>query len=450
MAFGRSGQVANALATVVSTVALLWVAIWNGYPLVYSDTSTYLSSGFVLDTPIDRPITYGIFLRLFSLNGVTMWTAVLVQALLLAVVLHRLLKEVGWAGAWSRVGAITWVALVTGLPFSAGQLITDVFTPILLCTVYLLLWSNSLSRKEIFGYGALLLVSYAMHMSHIGLTAMVLTIAVLLKLFRRSSVHPSWKRITLLVLIAVAGTAPMGPSLAKSKNTFYAARMAEHGVLQQYLEKYCDTDPVALCSRRGSIPASADSFLWAKDSPQSLYTDRSIMESEFGRIRSTMMTDPELLMAEGRATLRSIAIQLTRFAPGDGNGAFGPGTLLHERLVRHVPMDANAYSQARQMNRDEFEAAMPTWRIVHEAGVVIGLAALVLLAALQRLRVRIGRATWLMIAFLLAACMLNSAVNAGLVTVADRFGTKMAWAISFAAMIGLFDALRKVPHQSEV
>ncbi|MBK9149174.1 MAG: hypothetical protein IPM12_15320 [Flavobacteriales bacterium] len=426
-------------------VALLWVAIWNGYPLVYSDTSTYLSSGFVLDTPIDRPITYGVFLRLVSLNGVTLWTVVLAQALLLAVVLHRLLKEVGWVGAWSRAGGITWIALVTGLPFSSGQLITDVFTPILLCTLYLLLWSKSLPRREIFGYGALLLVSYAMHMSHIGLTAMVLALASMLKLFRRSSAHPSWKRIALLVLIACAGTVPMGPSLAKSKNTFYAARMAEHGVLQQYLVKYCDTDPVTLCKRREIIPASADSFLWAKDSPQSLYTDRSIMESEFGRIRSTVLTDPELLMAEGRATLRSIAIQLTRFAPGDGNGAFGPGTLLHERLVRHVPMDANAYSQARQMHRDVFESAMPTWRNVHEAGVMIGLAALVLLAAIHRLRVRIGRTTWVMIAFLLGACVLNSAVNAGLVTIADRFGIKMAWAIPFAAMIGLYDALRRVP-----
>ena len=59
------------LLLLLGTILLSWAAFYNGFPLIYSDTSTYLESGFVLETPLDRPITYGLLMRLFSLNGLT-------------------------------------------------------------------------------------------------------------------------------------------------------------------------------------------------------------------------------------------------------------------------------------------------------------------------------------------------------------------------------------------
>ena len=50
------------------TTALLWVALWNGYPTFYPDSGTYLECGFLLETPVDRPITYGLFIVATSLG----------------------------------------------------------------------------------------------------------------------------------------------------------------------------------------------------------------------------------------------------------------------------------------------------------------------------------------------------------------------------------------------
>jgi hypothetical protein len=66
----------NLFSFIATTCLLLFDALYNGYPLIYSDTGTYLSSGFLLETPFDRPITYGIFMRISSLNGVSLWGVV--------------------------------------------------------------------------------------------------------------------------------------------------------------------------------------------------------------------------------------------------------------------------------------------------------------------------------------------------------------------------------------
>jgi hypothetical protein len=46
----------------VGAIILMGVSFWNGFPLLYSDSSTYLSSGFDLDPPYDRPINYGLLI----------------------------------------------------------------------------------------------------------------------------------------------------------------------------------------------------------------------------------------------------------------------------------------------------------------------------------------------------------------------------------------------------
>ena len=46
-----------------AALLLLSVPVLNGYPLVYSDTGTYLRTAFEGYVPPDRPVWYGLFLR---------------------------------------------------------------------------------------------------------------------------------------------------------------------------------------------------------------------------------------------------------------------------------------------------------------------------------------------------------------------------------------------------
>ena len=75
----------------IGTLILSLIGLYNGYPLVYSDTGVYIASGLKEFVPVDRPIGYGLFIKLFSFNY-SLWLVVAFQNLITAFVLYELLK----------------------------------------------------------------------------------------------------------------------------------------------------------------------------------------------------------------------------------------------------------------------------------------------------------------------------------------------------------------------
>ena len=57
---GHSGTLrlrrAERAFVIVLAGVMLWPAVWNGYPLVHSDTGTYVESAFTGHVPVDRPV----------------------------------------------------------------------------------------------------------------------------------------------------------------------------------------------------------------------------------------------------------------------------------------------------------------------------------------------------------------------------------------------------------
>ncbi len=445
------GSVASVASTIVPVAFLLGAALWNGYPLVYSDTSAYLASGFLLETPIDRPITYGLFLRVCSFNGASLWWVVVAQAMLLAYAMGLALRGVGVERPWVRSAIIAAVGITTGASFIAGQLITDVFTPILFLVLFVLLSGQALTRTQRGTTYALFLLSYAMHMSHIAVLALVLIAFVARRLWfhRRALRSLAWRPLFTMLALAVVGTVAMGPSLAKSKNSYFAARMAESGVLQRYLQKYCATEHLRLCDRAGAIPRSADAFLWAEDSPQKLYADRKEMQEEFGRIGQGSFMDRELLGLHARGTVSNISRQLIHFDVGDGNGAFGAGELMDERISRFVPGDLASFNGAVQMQKDQFRSSIITFNRVYTLCMIAGLV-IVFALSFTRMKWKFGTGVMHVVLFLLGSYALNAAINSSLVMVADRFGTKMAWAIPFGAILLIATINKERHHQPSI
>src|SRR5471030_3065349 len=66
---------AAVLAVPAAEVSLLWPALWNGYPIVFADTGTYLSQAIHHYAGWDRQIFYSLFM--FPLHAtVTVWPVV--------------------------------------------------------------------------------------------------------------------------------------------------------------------------------------------------------------------------------------------------------------------------------------------------------------------------------------------------------------------------------------
>ena len=163
----------------LSAAVLLWPALWNGYPLVFSDTGTYLSQAIEHHLGWDRPVFYSLFL--FPLHmAVTTWPAIAAQALLVTHTLHlarrALLPEVS---AWWLLPGVGCLAIATALPWFASQLMPDVFTAILVLVLALLvLVPEQVSRRErawLVIFGAFII---AAHQSNVPLAMGLLLVLV--------------------------------------------------------------------------------------------------------------------------------------------------------------------------------------------------------------------------------------------------------------------------------
>lgn len=431
-----AARLPNLLWGALAITGLMGAAMWNGYPLVYSDTSSYLGSGFTLDTLVDRPITYGLFLRITSLNGLTLWTSILAQCALLWWCLSLTLEWAGVTGLMSRAIIVLALCTLTGLPFVSGQLMADAFTPMLVLSLLLLIAGEPPHSQRWWLHGIFAL-AFATHLSHAPLALLLIPVAIGISKAAGTGRH-AWRRAALLVPLMAVALIPMGSSLAKSKHVFFMAHMAEEGILQRYLGKHCPDEDLVICGA-ATIPASADAFLWGTDSPLNHFPSWSAAEPEFEAIIAGSLRDPELLLLHGKAWLSAGSRQLLRFAPADGMGPFATGTLLHQRIEAYIPFDAAAFARSRQSAGQLTPPHLdPLSRI--QAGIM-ALSAMLLLAH------AIARGTWrskgrLVALVLISAYVLNAFLNAGLVMVADRFAAKLAWTIPLAALLVALGHLR--------
>ena len=120
---------------------LLYPAVWNGYPIVFADSGTYLSQAIHHYVGWDRPIFYSLFMLPLH-AGVTVWPVVGVQALIAAYVLHLVCRILLPGLSDSRfVAGVAALSCVSWLPFLVSELMPDNFTPLLLLLLAVLAWT---------------------------------------------------------------------------------------------------------------------------------------------------------------------------------------------------------------------------------------------------------------------------------------------------------------------
>jgi hypothetical protein len=117
---------------------LLWPALWNCYPLLFSDSGTYISQVVERHLGWDRPPFYALAVVLISLR-LSLWPVVLAQGLLTGWVLH-LLRRALWpgVGAWSLPVLAAMLGLVTSLPWITAEIMPDFLTALMAAALWLL------------------------------------------------------------------------------------------------------------------------------------------------------------------------------------------------------------------------------------------------------------------------------------------------------------------------
>jgi len=416
---------ASAVFTILAAAVLLWPALWNGYPLVFSDTGTYLSQAIEHHAGWDRPIFYSLFLLPLHLT-LTTWPAIAVQALLTAYVLHlvhrTLLPDVS---AWWLLPIAAAMTIATALPWFVSQLMPDVFTGLLVLVLALLMFApDRLTRNERVWLMALAAFMIAVHQSHLLLAVVLLLMAIPLRRGLARVAAPLG--LAMIALLSVNLTVFDRASLAPFSNVFLLARVIYDGPGMHVLRRDCPAAGWRLCAVIDQFPTSSDDFLWRSDGPVAQAGGAKVVSLEADAIIAAALRHEPWV--ELRAAMANTADQLCRFGTGDGLDA-SPITVT-STIERDFPSsEAATYAASLQAN-GQLEVPAPL-RVLHAIVALAGVVGCcVLLLAPQRQLRNLAAAA-------LVAVLANAAITGALSGPHDRYQSRIMWLPPLVATLGL-------------
>ena len=268
------------LILVVSASILLLPAFINGYPFIFEDSGTYLRSTVELRPTDDRPVFYSLFLFLLHWR-LSPWPIVIVQSILLVFMIRLVARTVlRIEQPWTVVLICALLTAVSSLPWFVGQIVPDIFAPVLMLAILLLVmgWERMATWERWFVL-SLVAASITFHFANLLIVlATVPALAVMYLLGWRPGPQ-ALKRLILgaaAVLIAVSALISVNVAMrgkfvvSTSSSTFLLAKLLEDGPAFSILEGECP-GAFSLCSQldrlrahknAGGTPSLADYFLW--------------------------------------------------------------------------------------------------------------------------------------------------------------------------------------------
>jgi hypothetical protein len=435
---------ARCLLAPICVLCLIWPALWNGYPIVFSDTGTYLSQAMHRYLGWDRPPFYSLFLLPLH-HGQTTWPVVMAQAALTVLTLDLTRRALGVSRWWLLVLTV-FLATASSLPWIVSELMPDLFTPLLVLLLTLLVFARArLWPWERVAVGVLAAFMIVAQQSSVPLACGLLIVLIPMQwVFVGSRLAPRTRprsramlaalspllvpgcAIAALVAVNFVGFGRL--SLSPYGNVFVLARVIYDGPGMTVLRRDCPDRGWALCPYLDRFPPSVDQFLWTPDSPIMLAGGHKAVSADADAIiRAAMAANPGMLLAAG---WNNTIEQLTRFDSGDGlerNWTAQVGPWIDRDFP---PRESAAFHAARQqMGLLEVPPALlAAHRIVALAGIA---AAFALLPLAWRRR---HMATWFLIVSLVTL-PLSAAITGGLSVPHDRYQSRIVWLPAAMALL---------------
>ena len=443
----RPTRLRNAATLLLSAVILSGAALYNGYPLVYPDTGGYL---LVHNYPL-RSIFYSLFVAPARLTG-TLWTVIFAQALLTAYLLRLVLREV-FAIA-SRVGFLIIIALLsalTSLPWCAGYLMPDIFTPVMVLGLFMLAFCpERLSRWERCYVIALTFVAAIVHYSHLPIAIGLMLVGLMFRVVLRRRAPNAGPHLMIPAFVIAAGVVAIVISnyltlglvtFSPAGYAFELARLVADGPAVEYLRENCATRKYAACAYLNRMPMDSVEFIFSNDGL--FKTVGFLAERKEGQeiIAGTIERYPLWVLRNAVADTLS---QIGRGQTGDDLGSLLDNLYPTVALRSHYPADFPAYANSRQ-GRGELRHLRGIqrldWNFAILSAVYCSLIAILL--------ARDGQ--WLPVELLITvgfAVLVNAFVAGAISNPSNRYGSRIIWMLPLVAIaswrraLGLPDADR--------
>jgi hypothetical protein len=428
-----------ALACVPMLLALVWPALWNGFPIVFYDTGGYLLRPFEATLETGRSALYGAFLVL----GIKyyFWPNIIVQAALVAWLVALMLRLHGFGGRpWLASAIVIGLCALTSLSWYAAQLMPDILVPTFVLAFGLLAFhADGLRRWETIILVAVIAAGIASHMSILALALGIVALLAMLRMLA-TQINLPQPAFALPALAAAAGIllAPLSNfaitgqfAFTPGGFNFVFSRLVQDGIVERYLADRCPDPTIRLCAYRAEVPHSADDWLWAEESAIYKLGGFEQFEPEARRIViESLALYPAMNL---KAALIAAIHQFAHIATGDGLTPWSWNT--QWAFERFAPGALERYLASRQAQASlDFSWA----NLIHVPVQALAIAMLPVIILLGRAR-RIAA-----FAALLFAALVGNAVICGVLSSPhDRYQSRLAWLAPLIVAVAVLDWLRR-------
>lgn len=424
-------------------------AFFNGFPLVYSDTGTYIISGMEMAIPKDRPVIYGLFIKYFSLNF-SLWFVLFFQSAIASYVIWEFSK-LFFKGFKFRyyILLVFLLSSFTGLSWYSSQIMPDIFTLVSIMLIVLLLFENKHSQTKNAVFYLFLLLSVSVHFSNILIAAIVL---IGLFVISKSSVlskslNDSLRyRLPILGLIgSIVFVSLVNFSIGRTfkinqgSHVYLMGRMLDSGVLVSFLQKECNNYDYALCPYKDRIPEHSRKLLWDQDSPLYDLGGWENSRAAFNEVLFGILTNPKHLSLFVFNSFTSTIAQLFQNDIGSGiksDWYATPSSPPYAAISKHFNKDLNQYIQSRQ-NTNIWGQGLDFDCLNIINHLLLIFSVLVLLAAtfFESLKSKMPDLTRFLIIALVLGVLSNALVTASFANVYDRLQARISWVLIYLGII---------------
>ena len=265
MGFFKSSRTFNLLAILLGGALFIWPALWNGYPLLYSDTHVFITQPTPGFFNWDKPFIYGPWMLPFH-AWQSLWGVALAQGILVSHLLWLTQQTVGVATPVRHLLICLALSVLTGASWFVSLVMPDIFSGMVVLSIFILGFSKKLSRTLLVWVSLLGALAIAVHLSHLVIAAACLLVVLAL----------NWRRIQYAVLpLVIALFAHVGTTMyafntvavSPFGSVFMVARMSADGNVKSILEKYCPEKSWHLCAWTDRLAKDSDSFMWDAKGP---------------------------------------------------------------------------------------------------------------------------------------------------------------------------------------
>jgi hypothetical protein len=441
-------------AHAIGAVLVSWIALANGYPMLFSDSGGYLRVATEFRFLLDRPITYGLLIAPFA-HALGLWAVVAAQALFATWLIGQVIVAITMRrSAAMLVVTMAVLAAVSSLPWFTGQIMLDLFTSLLALTLYLMMFGPG-SRLRAWLLAALATALIALHLSHIPLTAALIGTGGAILLWQdgaRAAVRGVVPAVAAL-LVAILGLCTVNlivvdsfrPSL--ESNQFLVARTFDGGTGQPVLARICRTETWRLCTVRGFVSdprrvQPGQDYLWSPDSPRAsleIASPVAFRAEEGAFARRVLHDDPAGTL---RIAAQGWRDQLIQARAADGMIAYRPRMLVVQQVHRYFSGFGGAFDTSRQQRGTLQRLAMVPDRMI--ALLMILAAPFVLWTAIRRG----DRRTAALVIVILVTVLANAAICGILSGPSDRYQSRVLWLLVLIGIFGIERALRTLPGRT--